>query len=82
MTALVLEALQEPADDGMRERAMPPSAQSEHTSCKWGANRKLFECDTVGRRNGYTEQLAIHANAGFQHLLTGNKSWIVYDYTP
>jgi hypothetical protein len=28
------------------------------------------------------QQLAIHANAGFPHQLTGNKSWMACDYTP
>jgi hypothetical protein len=28
------------------------------------------------------QQLAIYANAGFQHLLTGDKSWMASDYMP
>jgi hypothetical protein len=28
------------------------------------------------------QQLAIYANAGFQHLLTGDESWMVHNDTP
>jgi hypothetical protein len=28
------------------------------------------------------QQLVMHANAGFQYPLTGDESWMAYDYTP